>query len=317
MNTTKVTVVGCGISGLSCALRLLENGFPVTIIARELPLHTTSAVAAAIWFPYRVETSDRVKKWSTATFEEYTRLSSLLQSGVSMMPLIELLDRPMPEPWWKNVVRSFRRPNGVELPKGYVDGYVAEVPFIDTSVHLDYLVECVNALGGVIEQGAMNSLSEVSMRRRLIVNCSGLGARDLVGDKALFPIRGQVVVVKKPDLRFSYADVTGHHALAYIVPRTNDCLLGGTAQEGNWKLEPDEKIAEEILQKCKTICPALENLEILAHKVGLRPGRGEVRLELERISSDCSVIHNYGHGGSGFTLCWGCADEVLALAKSN
>ncbi|MBI4429926.1 MAG: FAD-dependent oxidoreductase [Ignavibacteriales bacterium] len=311
-----VVVVGCGISGLSCAVRLLENGFSVKVIAKELPPETTSATAAAIWFPYRVESSERMKNWSRITFDEYMRLASRPGTSVTLTQLIELHEQQVPEPWWKDVVRSFRRATKNELPERYADAFVAEVPLIDTSLHLDYLLERIKALGGTIELRNIESFSAITPKPRLVINCAGLGSRELAQDPSVFPIRGQVVIVKKPPVEVCYADVVGRHSLAYIVPRTSDCVLGGTSQENDWNLKPDELTAAEILQKCRIICPSLGNPEVLGHKVGLRPGRNEVRLELERISSECSVIHNYGHGGAGFTLCWGCADDVVALAKS-
>jgi D-amino-acid oxidase len=56
---------------------------------------------------------------------------------------------------------------------------------------------------------------------------------------------------------------------------------------------------------------------VLEQRVGLRPGRPEVRLDVEHPVPGCTVIHNYGHGGSGFTLAWGCAEEVLRLARES
>jgi len=50
--------------------------------------------------------------------------------------------------------------------------------------------------------------------------------------------------------------------------------------------------------------------------VGLRPSRKEVRLEIESLSSGRWAIHNYGHGGAGVTLSWGCADEVTRIVSS-
>ncbi len=58
--------------------------------------------------------------------------------------------------------------------------------------------------------------------------------------------------------------------------------------------------------------PSLEAAEVLGHWVGLRPGREGIRLELEEIGGR-TVIHNVGHGGSGLTLAWGCAGDVVKL----
>jgi len=104
--------------------------------------------------------------------------------------------------------------------------------------------------------------------------------------------------------------------LAYIVPRADACLLGGTHESGDWRLDADPETAQGILSRCRQILPALEHAQVVEHKVGLRPGRDEVRLELEPVNDTCAIVHNYGHGGAGFTLSWGCADDVVNLVSS-
>jgi D-amino-acid oxidase len=115
-------------------------------------------------------------------------------------------------------------------------------------------------------------------------------------------------------MRRWWLDEEGHNALMYVIPRSEDCILGGTGQEGNWSLEANPDTAADILRKCQSLEPALANADILEHRVGLRPGRKTVRVELEPMGNECAAIHNYGHGGAGFTLSWGCADEVAQLA---
>jgi D-amino-acid oxidase len=105
-----------------------------------------------------------------------------------------------------------------------------------------------------------------------------------------------------------------HETLTYIVPRVNDMVLGGVAQEGNWNLDLSDEDHDSILKKCSSIIPELRDAEIIEDLVALRPGRTVVRLEKEFIG-DHSVVHNYGHGGSGVTLSWGCADEVVELVN--
>jgi D-amino-acid oxidase len=86
------------------------------------------------------------------------------------------------------------------------------------------------------------------------------------------------------------------------VRRTEDCILGGTAEEGEWDIEPDPDIAAGILRRCVALEPRLAETVVLEHRVGLRPGRPEVRLKRENLGNGAPCIHNYGHGGSGVTL---------------
>ena len=93
-------------------------------------------------------------------------------------------------------------------------------------------------------------------------------------------------------------------------------ILGGVAQTNDWSLDVRMKDREYILEKCIKLIPELKNAEIIEDMVGLRPGRSEVRLEKE-ILFGRPIIHNYGHGGSGVTLSWGCADDVVELANES
>ena len=88
-------------------------------------------------------------------------------------------------------------------------------------------------------------------------------------------------------------------------------LLGGTNEQGSWDEEPKPFIAERIVAQCAAIDPRLRGATIVGHRVGLRPYRPEVRLESEPFG-DGVLWHNYGHGGGGISLSWGCAGEVAA-----
>ena len=149
----------------------------------------------------------------------------------------------------------------------------------------------------------------------MVVNCAGLGARKLVGDPSMAPIRGQIVRVSNPGLERFSLDEGNPEGVTYVVPRSDDCILGGTAEEGEWDTEPDPKTAANILRRCATLEPRLEGSEVLEHKAGLRPGRPEIRLEREDVAHGVPRVHNYGHGGSGVTLSWGCAEDTLALVR--
>lgn len=317
MQRVDVVVVGCGISGLTCGVRLLQEGFNVSILARLVPPNTTSDKAAAIWYPYRAYPEDKVLPWCKKTLEKFLELSELSETGVSFTELYDVFDSEVSDPWWKEAVSEFRRLQATELPQGYVDGYAAKVPLIETPVYMPYLVKCFNALGGKIEilREELATLSELGAAHPLIINCTGLGARKLANDPAVFPIRGQVIRTKNPGIERGIADETGRLALSYIIPRSKDCVLGGTAEENNWSEEVDSEISKDIFHRCGQLDPRLTDLEIIDAKAGLRPGRNEIRLEAEHITDRYTVIHNYGHGGAGFTLSWGCADSVVELAK--
>ncbi|MDA0243878.1 MAG: FAD-dependent oxidoreductase [Chloroflexi bacterium] len=308
----QVTIIGAGVMGLSCGVRLLEAGWQVEVVTRDMPAETVSAVAAAVWYPYKAYPADKVLGWGAIAYNEFVRLHQTdPAAGILMVPVEEPLPTAAPDPWWRSAVPDFHRLPADRLPEGFVDGYAFTAPVIDMSLYLEYLLSRYRALGGTITQRPLANLAEVQQGQP-IVNCAGLGARELVGDEALFPIRGQIVLVKAPQIQRCRMDDHGRYQICYIIPRQNDVVIGGVAQEGNWDMAVDEATAAEIIRKAQAFEPALADMEIVAHKVGLRPGRAAIRLEREETAAG-PVIHNYGHGGAGVTLSWGCAAEVAAL----
>lgn len=300
----RVVVVGAGVLGLSCAVRLLQAGHRVDVLARDLPLETTSGVAAAIWYPYLAFPLDKVAAWGKATYDEFARLADGGADGVAMRSGTELLTRPTPDPWWADAVPVLER---VEPLSPYADAWSFVAPVVDMSGYLPWLAEQVLDAGGTITRMALARLPEAP----LVVNCSGLGSRRLADDPLSTPVRGQVVVVEQVGLDrwwLAESDVEGG-VPTYVIPRTSDIVLGGTDDEGEWSRTPSAEVAADILRRAGELVPEVAGARVLRHRVGLRPARPEVRLE--RVGD---VVHCYGHGGAGVTLSWGCADEVVRLA---
>lgn len=318
IDTNKILIIGCGVSGLTCGVKLLDSGFDVEIIASKLPADTTSSVAPAYWYPYKVYPEEKVLKWGEISYREYATLSNDKNTGVTFKKLFKLFEKKVPRPYWTKIVKSFNEVQKSELPGGYNYGFTVEVPQVEAPIYLKYMYNRFIELGGLVTQiEELTSLEHLYNDNRIIVNCTGLGSYKLCSDSEMFPIRGQLVRTSNPGVVKIYNDEDGPLAITYIVPRSDDCVLGGTAQENNWNLEVDKSISDAILSKSATLVPELRDADILEHKVGLRPGRTEVRLESEKVTDNCTVIHNYGHGGAGFTLSWGCAREVLEIVQSN
>ena len=124
-------VVGAGVVGLSCAVRLLEAGHRVDVVARDLPRETTSAVAAAIWYPYHALPQDRVTAWAARSYEEFESLAGDPEAGVRMVAGTEVLREAEPDPWWRAAVPSLDRETA--LPDGYAAGWTFVTPLISTA----------------------------------------------------------------------------------------------------------------------------------------------------------------------------------------
>lgn len=309
--TREAIVIGCGVSGLSTAVRLLEAGFKVRIFTRERTPNTTSDLAAAVWYPFRCGPHDRALLWSRRTFRALRDLAKDPASGVTMTPGIDLhVKDDGAEPWWKEAVDAMRRAAASELPPGYEAGDVFTAPVVAMPVYMTWLEARVSALKGTIETRGVTDLEALLLEASLVVNCTGLAASALTKDDDLHPVRGQVVRVA-PGYADRFVQAGGHPApLAYIIPRADCTVLGGTEDAGAWNQEVDPAVAAAILARCRLLEPELQNAEVLSHAVGLRPGRSEVRLETVKRPGGI-VVHNYGHGGAGVTLSWGCADEVV------
>jgi D-amino-acid oxidase len=308
----RVVVVGAGIIGLSCAVRLLEAGHRVDVLARDLPLETTSSVAAAIWYPYLAFPEDKVAAWGAAAYAEFARQAEQGVDGVTMRRGTEMHRRPTSDPTWIDAVPDLER---VEPRPPYADAWSFVTPVIDMPRYLSWLSRRVIDGGGSITRMALAHLPQGP----LVVNCSGLGSRALAGDTSTRPVRGQVVVVEQFGLdEWWLAEDEpareGEHGgvPTYVIPRTHDVVLGGTDEDGDWSRTPSPETAEAILRRAAALVPDVAKARVLQHKVGLRPARPEVRLE--RVGD---VIHCYGHGGAGVTLSWGCAAEVLTLADAS
>jgi D-amino-acid oxidase len=232
------------------------------------------------------------------------------------MSVLELKPMLSPDPWWAPALEHFRHAASAELPSGYPDGFLFEAPVIDTLVYMAYLVRTLQERGGQIVRRTVVSLAEAFAWRNVVVNCSGLGARELVGDHDLRPARGQVVRISPNGFRRVLLDEEGPNSLAYVVPRTRDIVLGGTYEEGSESTEVDPETTRAILRRCAALAPAFAattDRDILQVVCGLRPVRSTVRVEAERVAPAHLLVHNYGHGGAGVTLSWGCAAEVVRL----
>ena len=309
----RCTVVGAGVSGLSCAVRLLEAGHEVEVISDRFSPDTVSDIAAAIWYPFLTAPADRADGWSIATYAELERLSEREpQSGVRMRDGREYLRQAVDPPEWSEDIAAFRILDDSEIPEGYVFGWQFRAPVIEMQLYMPWLRSRVEALGGSFVQSFVEDLSEVS--GEVVVNCVGLGARELCGDEEVRPARGQVIFIDQ-DPGIGHFDQQPE-TLTYTIPRSDVTVLGGTAQVDDWGMDIRAEDDDLILSKVEALWPELDRSRIIGGAVGLRPSRSEVRLEVEYIG-ERRVVHNYGHGGAGVTLSWGCAEEVANLVSQS
>jgi D-amino-acid oxidase len=304
-SSDEVIVVGAGIAGLTTAVVLAESGRRVRVWTREPAERTTSAVAGGLWWPYRIEPEPLVGAWALESLVVYEELADRPEeTGVRLVEGVHEGTRLDGLGDWAGRVPGLRT---------VADGLAARVPVIDMPVHLAWLRERFAKAGGTIEVREVTDLAAVPARA--VVNCTGLGARALVPDPGVRPVRGQLVVVENPGITTWYTSVAhSSDASTYFIPQPGGLLLGGTAEEDAWSLEPDPAIAAGIVARCAAVRPEIAGARVLAHRVGLRPARDAVRLERQALPGGRTLVHNYGHGGAGITVAWGCAREAAGLA---
>ncbi|MGW2998725.1 FAD-dependent oxidoreductase [Streptomyces sp. NPDC001155] len=313
MTTTgKIIVVGGGVTGLTTGVALLEAGLPVHLVSAEIP-GPTSITAGAMWGPYLVEPWSKVRRWSLVSLDVFRGLSGDSATGVRMVSGVEASRNAVSAPEWSTLLPDFRECSPSELPAGFKGGYRFTVPLVDMPLYLQYLLQRFREAGGTVQRQFVGSLDEIG-NGSVIVNCAGLGAGKLAADDSVRPIRGQHVVVKNPGITEFFSEDTGLSPdLLCIYPHGETVVLGGTAIDGQASLEEDPVAARAIVERCAAVDPRLAKAPVVASRVGARPTRSEVRVEADRRSDGVAVFHNYGHGGSGVTLSWGCAQEIVQL----
>ena len=319
-----VLILGAGVIGLTTAICVAETGLTVTVAAAEPPAQTTSAAAGALWGPHLVGMDDRIARWSAVTRDRLAELTAPRLGAAALGGIVRTAHGitatagASAEPPEYAAAGTVTRCEPADVPDGYAAAWRLSAPLIAMPPYLDYLAGRLRRAGGTTEFGVrfgtLADARDFAAQARVIVNSTGYGARDLVGDRELVAVRGQAVVVRNPGLRdFFVGSGALGWPLTYLFPHEDVVLLGGTEEPGRDSREPDPVTATRIIEACAAIEPRLRDADVLDHRVGLRPVRSSVRLEAEQAAGGVTVVHSYGHGGAGVTLSWGCAEDAASL----
>lgn len=308
---TSVTVVGLGIVGLTSAILLQEAGFDVKMISKSRHEKTLSTKVGAIWFPFEIQPKVKANTWATLAYQRYEN-DVIKGNGVKFIPFITAYDADSNIEWTSQLPKGkVRKASPEELPKGMEMAFVSQVPLAEPLLYLPYLFNQFLKNGGEYLEQEITTLEEFATLDSLVINCTGLGAKSLCNDDELHPMRGQILRCKKMNVP-SFANPTTRGALSYVINRSEDSVIGGTDYENDWNESIDPADTDLILNRLSEsgISQSPEILEVI---VGLRPRRSSVRFEFD--TNYPNVFHNYGHGGAGFTVAWGCAIELADILK--
>lgn len=355
-STLHALIVGAGVSGLTTALELRERGMRVTVVAEAFAPDIVSVVAGALWeWPPAVcgyhsdqVSLERSKEWCMSSFKRFREMSERSIPGVHLRMVNFYFKEPLEsdpvnlakmEEVAANVPGFERHRlgelDGVDPAYGVIDGYRHLAPMVDTDAYMTWLLAEARRLRITVEQrrltGSLRDQRDALLAEYgadVLICCAGLGTRELA-DSEMYPLRGALVRVKNDGTRFprvteahcvSQSPEEGRQDMVFIVPRGDDMLvLGGLTQPDQWEtgLTLDYPPVREMYERCLAFMPALADGEIDAVepvRTGLRPFRRE-NVYVGYDARD-GVVYNYGHGGSGVTLSWGCAQEVASLVPT-
>lgn len=309
----EILVIGSGVIGMTTALCLSEAGFRIRLVTGEPPLKTTSAMAGALWGPWAVD-DPRVLDWSLDTLESLRTMWHDPTTGVALVRGSEASRVDMRPPAWLHAFPDFTLRSAEEVPTGYSMGWAYSAPILDMPRYLGHLEYRLRQRGVTVDMlsAPFRSLDEVAGLAPVVVNCTGLGSREFVPDPSVRPSWGLLVTIENPGIDGFFSDYPESEKPTYYIAHRDHVVLGGFIAD---EVPPDHQhseIADDIFRRCSDVRPELHGAGIVSIKPGLRPSRPRVRLERE-IKNDTVIIHNYGHGGSGVTLSWGCARGVRQL----
>jgi len=291
---------------------------------------------------------ERSKKWCMASYNLFEKLAQQEKTGVRILNSVFFFRHPVTEnkkdflkmKEMESKLKGFRyddkliEENNISTKIGLKDAYEHLAPVVDTDIYMAWLLGQIKEFGGkIIQRKVFGRLVDIEEKLKTefaaagIVNCAGLGSVELTNDD-MYPLRGALIRVHNDGCNFpklnkalsiTLEERGNSQNMIYLVPRGNILLLGGLVEKDQWSTDitlKNYKYLRQMYQRCIDFLPMLERAKLDVNqptRVGLRPARkNNVRLEHEK---GTTIIHNYGHGGSGVTLSWGCAMEVVEKIK--
>ncbi|XP_059613827.1 D-aspartate oxidase [Phlebotomus argentipes] len=322
-------VLGGGVVGLTTALELQSQfrDAKVTIVADKWATETTSAVAAGIFRPaasFAGPTDEITQQWiddAFAHWDELRKREGSAKVGIcnlsgyifsSTNPAIVRNSRI------EKLLPLYRRATEDELkmcPGDWKYGSFFSTLLTEFRTFQPWAEKKFLGNGGKYVTRHVSKLTDLEKDFNLVFNCTGLGSKWMLGDNKLVPIRGQIIKVKAPWVKTAfYGDYD-----TYIIPGFEGVTLGGTRQFDSYNLNICKYDTASIRERCQDLLPSLRGAPVIRESVGLRPHRDPVRVEVEFFPTShgkpMSVIHNYGHGGSGVTTSPGTAKYAVKLVR--
>ncbi|KAF2638516.1 nucleotide-binding domain-containing protein [Massarina eburnea CBS 473.64] len=352
-----ILIIGAGVIGLQTANTFLDAGYKdITILSKHWPgdesIEYTSPWAGVIWRTHATpDKQPEVLEWNKESYRTWldiaeNRADEAEKMGIQKVPLTvfsndEELDTTN-KIWYTTLVKNFTiLPTSEIVFNGPKTGFSFTSIAINPTRYLSHLLARAQARGvktisadlptskgfphalSAAIQHLQNADKNIATDDIVVINSTGLNAHTLCADTALYPIRGQTLLVRiTPAPPFPRIILYDNDPVAYLIPRTGTdmYLLGGTTDAENWAPEPITDVSGSILERCGVMMKGWADdeaeIEVVRAQVGLRPGRrGGARVEREVKSVELKVVHQYGHAGSGYQNALGSSKKALRLVK--
>lgn len=331
MARESVAIIGSGVIGLTTAIALQERGYHnISIYTEKQFSETTSAKAGAVFEPYHpgdMSTEEMLRFVTTGLvrYGEIIENCADVDTGIRSHRLYAtstdiLVPKEIPYlpaiPDWKLVT-------GVDAPGYYRSAVVMDnIPFIDPTIALRYLAGQVEKVDGSSIKRPYRKINDLQQfvdhtPEEIVINCAGLGARELNNDPEIQPMRGQIAVMKyMPENDSSILGSDGY----YIFPRTSgELILGGTTELGEEDEVTDEATIERIISNAMLFLPDLKREDLIRTYAGLRPFRtsGARVAQEDQPNEKKKLFSSVGFGGSGWTFAWGAAEKIAQLVTKD
>lgn len=331
------------------AVTIVAQETPETILSRDnsallgtSPGSYVSSGAGGLWMPHILE-GDDVRDWSTTAFNVFEKeLSQNVGVWDRDAYLVRKTATNRDMPWFGELtgMKVVTPEEDGRVPPEYGCALKFRTLIVDMTVYLRHLQDRLKGLGieieltgeidGDKENGKWDEERVLEFARErwgtevVVVNCFGIWA-GMVSGEEMTPVRGVIVRVKARQ-GWDYMiteDVQDAHIctgglLAYGIPRGDkEFLMGGTALKGDWREKATATEVEGVKERSSALMRPSEKVEEVSVWAGLRPlrmdGKARVEVQQDGIGKKLAMIANYGHGGSGVTVCWGCAESVVKL----
>lgn len=315
-----IGIVGAGIVGLSAALLLADRGHTVMVVARDLPGDGGTGWASPWAGALLAAHPDGDHEMQRVSLEYYKALAEREPyAGIQSIPIEEYYDDRSDESkiWYRRYFSDFEFLPKEDLPMGARIGFTYTTQVVNPTYFLPWISAELTRKGVRFVRQTVETLDEARelLRADVLVNASGIGARELAGDSEAYPVRGQTMFVKSSWDTVKLFQGTSY---TYVIPRTHSggVILGGVSQPHSTNSEIDMETKHDILRRVNRLTNNAfdwvdPRTDVDRDIVGFRPYRdGGIRVEREG-----DVIHAYGAGGLGYLYAFGIADKICKLAQ--